>query len=142
MSDYIYSPSRNLFYDVSLEESYKRNDNWPEDSVSIGESMFMTFSATPPAGLIRVCGDDGFPAWGQVPPVPDEELVQIANNQRDQFMSLANEIILPLQDAVDLDIATESEMEKLQHWKRYRVMLNRVDTSLAPEILWPQQPEK
>ncbi|EFC5427862.1 tail fiber assembly protein, partial [Escherichia coli] len=28
----------------------------------------------------------------------------------------------------------------LAAWKKYRVLLNRVDTSLAPEIEWPQQP--
>ncbi|EJQ6528684.1 tail fiber assembly protein, partial [Escherichia coli] len=25
-------------------------------------------------------------------------------------------------------------------WKKYRVLLNRVDTSLSPDIEWPSQP--
>ncbi|EFB3321859.1 tail fiber assembly protein [Escherichia coli] len=40
----------------------------------------------------------------------------------------------PLQDAVDLGIATEEESSLLAAWKKYRVLLNRVDTSVAPDI--------
>ncbi|KKB22881.1 tail fiber assembly protein, partial [Escherichia coli] len=42
-----------------------------------------------------------------------------------------SEHIAPLQDAVDLDIATEEEASLLAAWKTYRVLLNRVDTSVA-----------
>ncbi|WP_163823132.1 tail fiber assembly protein, partial [Proteus mirabilis] len=28
----------------------------------------------------------------------------------------------------------------LQKWKKYRVLLNRVDISTAPDIEWPQKP--
>ncbi|MBZ3682991.1 tail fiber assembly protein, partial [Providencia rettgeri] len=48
--------------------------------------------------------------------------------------------IAPLQDAVDLGMATDEEKAKLTAWKTYRVLLNRVDTSLAPDIDWPQKP--
>ncbi|MCE7685092.1 tail fiber assembly protein, partial [Escherichia coli] len=46
----------------------------------------------------------------------------------------------PLQDAVDLEIATEEEASLLAAWKKYRVLLNRVDTSVAPDIEWPAVP--
>ncbi|EON9774816.1 tail fiber assembly protein, partial [Escherichia coli] len=49
--------------------------------------------------------------------------------------------IAPLQDAVDLEIATEEETSLLEAWKKYRVLLNRVDTSTAPDIEWPVIPE-
>ncbi|EIZ0225435.1 tail fiber assembly protein, partial [Escherichia coli] len=45
-----------------------------------------------------------------------------------------------LQDAVDLELATEEEVTQLAAWKRYRVLLNRIDTSTAPEIKWPVTP--
>ncbi|MBB7113412.1 tail fiber assembly protein, partial [Escherichia coli] len=44
------------------------------------------------------------------------------------------------QDAVDLEIATEEETSLLEAWKKYRVLLNRVDTSTAPDIEWPTNP--
>ena len=45
-----------------------------------------------------------------------------------------SEYIAPLQDAVDLEIATEEERSLLEAWNKYRVLLNRVDTSTAPDI--------
>ncbi|MCY6826315.1 tail fiber assembly protein, partial [Escherichia coli] len=48
--------------------------------------------------------------------------------------------IAPLQDAADLEIATEEEISLLEAWKKYRVLLNRVDTSVAPDIEWLIQP--
>ena len=52
-----------------------------------------------------------------------------------------SEHIAPLQDAVDLEIATEEETSLLEAWKKYRVLLNRVDTSTAPDIEWPEEPD-
>uniref|UniRef100_UPI001ABF6203 tail fiber assembly protein n=1 Tax=Xenorhabdus miraniensis TaxID=351674 RepID=UPI001ABF6203 len=49
--------------------------------------------------------------------------------------------IAPLQDAVDLDIATDAEQSALTAWRKYRVLLNRVDCSTAPDIQWPEQPK-
>ncbi|HCN9846582.1 TPA: tail fiber assembly protein, partial [Escherichia coli] len=37
-------------------------------------------------------------------------------------------------------IATEEETSLLEVWKKYRVLLNRVDTSVAPDIEWLIQP--
>lgn len=54
-------------------------------------------------------------------------------------MQLANDNITPLQDAVDLDMATDEEKENLLAWKKYRVLIMRVDTS-SPE--WPTPPTK
>ncbi|MBB7444214.1 tail fiber assembly protein, partial [Escherichia coli] len=41
---------------------------------------------------------------------------------------------------VPLQIATEEEKALLAAWKTYRVLLNRVDTSTAPDIEWPAVP--
>lgn len=53
----------------------------------------------------------------------------------------AAEKIDPLQDAVDLDMATDEEKSRCDAWRKYRVLLTRVDTSLAPDISWPEPPE-
>ncbi len=45
--------------------------------------------------------------------------------------------IAPLQDAVDLDEATDKEKASLLAWRKYRVQVNRVDT-LKP--VWPEKP--
>ncbi|HCN0640421.1 TPA: tail fiber assembly protein, partial [Escherichia coli] len=38
------------------------------------------------------------------------------------------------------EIATEEETLLLEAWKKYRVLLNRVDTLTAPDIEWPVAP--
>ncbi|MDW3566582.1 tail fiber assembly protein [Enterobacter asburiae] len=53
----------------------------------------------------------------------------------------AAEKIEPLQDAVELDMATNEEKSRYDAWRKYRVLLTRVDTSLAPDISWPKSPE-
>ncbi|EKD3398684.1 tail fiber assembly protein [Escherichia coli] len=40
-----------------------------------------------------------------------------------------------------MEIATEEEKALLAAWKTYRVLLNRVDTSTAPDIEWPEEPD-
>ncbi|EEG3121005.1 tail fiber assembly protein [Salmonella enterica subsp. enterica] len=53
------------------------------------------------------------------------------------FLQIASEKIVPLQDAVDLGEATDDETARLLAWKKYRVQVNRVDTS---NPVWPEQP--
>ncbi|RXK33358.1 hypothetical protein BBD39_11215 [Arsenophonus endosymbiont of Bemisia tabaci Asia II 3] len=69
-----------------------------------------------------------------------KELIKQAEQNKAFLMNNANMIITPLQDAIDLDMATEEEKLKLTEWKKYRVLLNRVDLSPAPDIKWPQKP--
>lgn len=56
-------------------------------------------------------------------------------------VAYAGEIIATLQDAVDFDMATEEEKLSLTHWKKYRVLLNRVQPEDAPDIEWPEMPQ-
>ncbi|MEQ4693289.1 tail fiber assembly protein [Providencia manganoxydans] len=75
------------------------------------------------------------------PPIPKDQLITQAEQQKQSLLAEANNAIAPLQDAIDLGMATEVEAASLQEWKKYRVLLNRVDTSTAPNIDWPQKPE-
>ncbi|QIC17843.1 tail fiber assembly protein [Providencia vermicola] len=75
------------------------------------------------------------------PPISKDQLIAEAEQQKQSLLAESNNAIAPLQDAVDLDIATDEEIALLKEWKKYRVLLNRVDTSLAHDIDWPQKPE-
>ncbi|MEY0672500.1 tail fiber assembly protein [Providencia rettgeri] len=86
-----------------------------------------------------------FDKWNGKKWVTDTEaqkaaLVAEADNEKAQRLSEANSMITYLQEAVDVGLATEAETAALQEWKKYRVLLNRVDTSLAPDIEWPEKP--
>lgn len=63
-----------------------------------------------------------------------------ANTTKAALINNASEQIAPLQDAVDLDMATDDEKARFNAWRKYRVLLTRVDTSTAPSITWPEEP--
>ncbi|MCW7549354.1 tail fiber assembly protein [Photorhabdus sp. APURE] len=138
--NYVFSALNKTFYPVSLQQDYIQAGSWPNDPISVTDDIFHTFSGIPPEGKILSCGEDALPCWEDIPPPTKEELIAIAEAQRAQFIYLANEKITPLADAVELDIATNEETLLLKEWKKYRVMLNRVDTSTAPEVDWPISP--
>lgn len=64
----------------------------------------------------------------------------VAEQKKSELMAVAERAIAPLQDAVDLGMATDAEAALLLEWKKYRVLLNRVDISKAPDIAWPDKP--
>ncbi|CBJ81761.1 putaive tail fiber assembly protein (fragment) [Xenorhabdus bovienii str. Jollieti] len=74
------------------------------------------------------------------PPTP-EQLQQNAEYEKRYRMSKAANSIAPLQYAVDLKMETDSERAALTEWKKYMVLLNRVDCSTAPDVKWPEQPK-
>lgn len=45
-----------------------------------------------------------------------------------------------LQDAVDLDMASDEEKAQLTAWKKYRVLLSRTDADTQSPEEWPQPP--
>lgn len=69
------------------------------------------------------------------------ELIEQAETKKAELLSAAAAAIAPLQDAVDIGMATNEETALLLGWKKYRVQVNRVDTSTAPGIEWPEQPK-
>lgn len=73
------------------------------------------------------------------PATEAENAIQIASSRLGAELDVANRTIAPLQDAVDISIATDEEITRLSEWKRYRVALSRIDT-LKPNIEWPERP--
>jgi len=71
-----------------------------------------------------------------------ENAILIASSRLAAEMDVANRTIAPLQDAVDISIATDAEIARLAEWKRYRVALSRINTNRAPDIEWPIRPYK
>lgn len=71
------------------------------------------------------------------------EQTAIAYAERDRLMAIATARIAPLQDAVDLDDASDEEVALLKKWKQYRIALNRVQSQegFPPNVTWPVSPE-
>lgn len=121
----------------SLSDAEKFNDDFSNIS-EMSDALLESFKNPPPGGRWTVKGwviDDALLAEQKV------QLISDAENRRKYLLSEANDSVAPLQDAVDLGMATSEEESALKEWKTYRVMLNRVDISTAPDVIWPEPPE-
>lgn len=129
-----YSPSANAFYDASI------NLVIPDDAVKITDKKWADLLAGQAEGKLIACGADMLPCLTDQPLPTAEELISQAEDKRSRLRAEADTAIQPLQDASDLGIATDDEASKLVAWKKYRVMLMRVNTQYIEKIIWPDQP--
>ncbi|MGB5954969.1 tail fiber assembly protein [Pseudomonas sp.] len=86
--------------------------------------------------------------WSQVVTAEDkaiaaaEQLLAHVTAETARLRAVADSAIAPLQDAVELEEATEAEAALLKEWKRYRVALSRLSEQegYPNEIDWPALP--
>jgi hypothetical protein len=138
MNNYKFSAKTNSFYPESLREYYEAAGTLPDDLIDVSDEVYSIFSAQPPEGKVR--GNKvGEPVWVKIPPPTEEELKANALNKKNNLMSFATAAIAPLQDANDLEMASNDELLRLKEWKKYRALLNRVDVN-SKDIDWPVIP--
>ena len=129
-----YSAKDNGFYPDDI-----KFNNLPDDLIEISVDYWQEL-LNGQNGKKEISSDkNGYPVLVDVAPATAEQLKVIASREKERLMALATVAIAPLQDAVELGIATEEETAALTEWKKYRVMLMRVDTS-NPD--WPTPPEE
>ncbi len=131
---YFYSGTTNGAYIDALSPSI------PEDAVEISKELYNELFTTTIDGTVGP-GADGLPVL--IPSVgpTDEEL---ALRRRDRLLSVATTRMAPLQDAVDIGEATTDEDAELTAWKRYRMLLNRIQQQdgFPQNIDWPAVPNE
>lgn len=140
---YFYSARDNAFYLSDELPLYETAGNLPPDLVSVEEEVFRVFAlALPPVGKMRTPDEAGLPCWVDEPPLPDEVVGARNVEKRGVLLRAAADEIAPLQDAVDLDLATAEEATRLRAWKVYRVALNRLENQEGYPLLvdWPELP--
>jgi len=133
-----YSAATNGFYPDSLKDSYEQAGCWPADGVEVSEHWHNYLISNQGSGKEILPDAQGLPVLRNKPEPTLDELIIQAEATRSMLMTKANESILPLQDAVDLGMASDQETARLKKWKTYRVLLSRVD-SANPE--WPEVPQ-
>lgn len=138
MQKYVFSAKKNAFFPVELKSSYHKAGEWPNDGIEIEDSVATEFMQEPPEGKYRNV-IAGMPAWVDIPPPTQEELSAVAELKKANLRMRADSEINWRQDAVDAGVATEEETAALSEWKRYRVLLMRVDTE---KPVWPTTPEE
>ncbi|EKK8607090.1 tail fiber assembly protein [Escherichia coli] len=142
MNKYLYDAGANAFYPFALQSDYEAAGMWPENGVEVNEEIFAEFQK-PPLGKLRVAGDDGYPAWADIPPLTHEEQIAIADSQKQLLIDQANEYINSKQWPGKAAMGRLKDSEKIQYndWLDFLDDIEAVDTSTAPDITWPKQPE-
>lgn len=69
----------------------------------------------------------------------NEHLIKNNQNLKNSLINEANEKIAVLQDIIDLDMQEANEEAQLKQWKKYRILLTRVDASDINAV-FPQKP--
>ncbi|EKK0132440.1 tail fiber assembly protein [Salmonella enterica] len=107
-----------------------------------GNQVYISSPGPLPENVTSVSPDGEYQKWNGKAWVKDEAAekaaqLRQAEETKSRLLQMASEKIAPLQDAVDLGLATDDEKAQLDEWKKYRVLVNRVDIS-KPD--WPEQP--
>lgn len=80
--------------------------------------------------------------WIPKPPPSQEELIAIAQDEKDKKLSGAHEKISFWQAELQLGIISDGDKTELIRWMKYIKVLNVVDVSAAPDIDWPISPDE
>ncbi|MBA1187966.1 tail fiber assembly protein [Pseudomonas entomophila] len=100
-----------------------------------------------PAGWTLQAPVTEFDTWGGEEWVVDEAAKakaasQAASRKKYLLEQYATSMIATLQDAVELNLATQAEIDALKAWRVFRVQLSRLETTPAapPAEQWPASP--
>lgn len=115
---------------------YDEISNRPNDCTEISENQYQQLIAGLEDGKMLAADNNGLPVLIELLLTPEDEIA-LAEDKKSLLRSKADSEIAWLQDAAEEGIATESETLLLAEWKKYRVLLMRVDTA-APD--WPTLP--
>ncbi|MBJ2706698.1 tail fiber assembly protein [Salmonella enterica subsp. enterica serovar Newport] len=125
----------------SLQEDHRGETVY---DTTTGNQMYISEPGPLPENATSVSPGGGYKKWDSKTQVwVNDEAAEAAARLREaegtknRLLQIASEKIAPLQDAVDLGIATDDEKAQLHEWKKYRVLVNRVDTT---NLVWPEQP--
>lgn len=138
-----WSAKNNAFFYSDDLPLYERAGWDLSDCIDVEESIFEEFKESP-QGKVRGVDSDGMPCWMDEPPPPPlshEEEVAIAAGNKHQLLQSATTKISFWQTQLNLGMISDADKAKLIEWMHYITALQAVDTSTAPDIQWPPEPQ-
>ena len=116
-------------------------------STNTGAETIMQEIGEIPDGYTTLKPSSEFDSWDGEKWILDAEKqhqheVNQASAKKNQLIAEATTQISYLQDAIDTDIATDTEKELFTALKKYRALLNRIDVNQAPNINYPEKPHQ
>ncbi|EMJ2842327.1 tail fiber assembly protein [Salmonella enterica] len=123
----------------SLQEDYRGETVY---DTTTGNQVYISEPGPLPENVTSVSPGGEYQKWDGKAWVKDEAAeaaarLREAEGTKSRLLLMASGKIAPLQDAVDLDEATDKEKASLLAWRKYRVLVSRVDTT-NPD--WPYVP--
>lgn len=141
MINYYYSAKHNTF--IAAGSTLLGTDEFT-DAVPVSGEIFAEFFVGEKDGKRRVASTEGLPVWEDIPPLTQEELhaivVQEAENRKAQLLAEAVEITRDWQTDLLLGTLSDEDKARLIAWRSYTKKLNEVDTSIVPNVNWPEKP--
>lgn len=140
--EYLFSPSVNAFYPNEMKSYYEAAGSLPADLIEVDSEVFDEFSAIP-EGKVRVVGNDGMPAWVDMPPPTREELISAAEQMRQQLLTHADAVMLDWRTELMLGEISDANRGKLSAWLAYKNEVKTWDIKTDPEnVNWPVSPQQ
>ncbi|HBM9353326.1 TPA: tail fiber assembly protein [Citrobacter freundii] len=139
---YFYSPATNGFYAESQKKVYESGSaGWPSDAIEITTPSYAELMGGAEKGLMISPDVNGSPVLVKNGEMPKQIAIFIADKEKKLNLNDATQQISIIEDSAKLNIATDAELILLEKIKKYRILLNRIDISQAPDIEWPEKPQ-
>lgn len=119
------------FYKNDDNQVYAYEDDVPEYGESDGSEI------TVQSGLKRITEEEFLEL--SKPKITKKDIVFNNKIRKDNLIIEANEKIKILEDIIELEMQETNEEEQLKEWKRYRILLTRIDTNNI-DIKFPSKP--
>lgn len=127
-----YNSGNSGFYDPNI-------NSIPSDSVEISDEYHAELLEKQSKGFIIRSDANGYPVAIERVLTADEIILK-NKLRKQQLISIASENISVIQDAIDLGMEEDGDDGKLKLWKKYRILLNRIEVEQDTDINWPPPP--
>lgn len=120
------------------------NEVIPENVVIVSDDVYKEFTSVGwPTGKVIGADASGQPEWVDASPLTKEQEIAAADEQKQMLIDQANEYINSRQwpGKAVIGRLRGGELEQYNEWLDYLDALEAVDTSTAPDIVWPMKPD-
>lgn len=139
-----YSANNGGFYHAALRAAYEAAGTWPQDCIEISDNEYLSLLSAQDAGKQIIKDGNGRPVAVTPPPPSDAQLELSVAREKALRLDEAARQIAPLEDAIELGMATDDEKARLLLWRQYRIAVSRIDDPAFqqgyPHVTWPLTP--
>lgn len=136
----LFSKTTLSFYAEDLEEDYRSAGNWPDDLVTIDDTLYQEILKSKD-GYVIGTGENGLPELVEEVQTEDSMKMTIQSILTNK-LNIATQNTTQLQFLVDISEATEADISNLLLWKKYYIDLMKVtkQTGYPTNVVWPDPP--